>query len=133
MNLNVQAFLIFERVAACDAFEVSVLLQADEQLIGKTSLGTFAGGQVILLSLHGDQTTFRSQLSVSRNHANPVLHPICIASGDSGNKGAYDIGSANVAQASFAARMKNAPSKFRFERAETPVELPLLLSFLACF
>ena len=45
VNLNVQAFLTFERVAGCNAFEVSVLLQADEQFIGKTSLGTVAGGK----------------------------------------------------------------------------------------
>jgi hypothetical protein len=55
VNLNVQAFLILERVADSKEFDVSVLLQADGQFIGKSSLGTVAEGQEVLLSLRWDQ------------------------------------------------------------------------------
>src|SRR5260370_27812813 len=50
-RLEVQAFLILERVHGSKEFRVSVLLQADGQFIGKTSLGTGAEGQEILVSL----------------------------------------------------------------------------------
>jgi hypothetical protein len=53
--LEVQAFLILERVAGSKDFGVSVLLQADGQPIGKTSLGIVAEGQEILLSLRWDR------------------------------------------------------------------------------
>ena len=58
-HIEVQAFLILERVAGSKEFLLSVLLQADGQFIGKTSLGTVAEGQEILLSLHWDQPTHR--------------------------------------------------------------------------
>jgi hypothetical protein len=57
--VEVQAFLILERVLGSKDFIVSVLLQADGQFIGKTSLGTVAEGQEILLSLRWDQPTQR--------------------------------------------------------------------------
>jgi hypothetical protein len=58
-HLKVQAFLILERVAGSKDFVVSILLQADRQFIGKTSLGTVAEGQEILLSLRWDKPTQR--------------------------------------------------------------------------
>ncbi len=54
-RLEVQAFLILERVAGSKEFVVSVLLQAGRQFIGKTSLGTVAEGKEILLSLRWDK------------------------------------------------------------------------------
>ena len=56
-RIEVQAFLILERVPGSKEFVVSVLLQAGGQFIGKTSLGTVAEGQEILLSLRWDQPT----------------------------------------------------------------------------
>ena len=54
-RLEVQALLILERIAGSKEFLVSVLLQAHGQFIGKTSLGTVAEGQEILLSLRWDK------------------------------------------------------------------------------
>ncbi len=54
-HLEVQAFLILERVADSKEFIVSALLQADGQFIGKSSLGIVAEGQEILLSLRWDK------------------------------------------------------------------------------
>jgi hypothetical protein len=54
-HLEVQAFLILERVAGSKEFVVSVLLQAHGQFIGKTSLGNVPEGQEILLTLRWDQ------------------------------------------------------------------------------
>jgi hypothetical protein len=54
-RLEVQAFLILERIPGSKEFLVSVLLQTDGQFIGKTSLGTAAEGQEILLSLRWDK------------------------------------------------------------------------------
>jgi hypothetical protein len=58
-HIEVHAFLILERVAGSKEFLVSVLLQADRQFIGKTSLGAVAEGQEILLSLRWDQAAGR--------------------------------------------------------------------------
>ena len=54
-GLEVQAFLMLERAPGSKEFLVSVHLQADGQFIGKTSLGTAAEGQEILLSLRWDK------------------------------------------------------------------------------
>lgn len=73
MNRNVQAFLILERVAGREAFEVSALLRADGRFIGKTSLGTVAEGQEILLSLDWDQPSNRFVVSSQVAGSLPVL------------------------------------------------------------
>lgn len=73
MNLNVQAFLILERVAGREAFEVSALLRAGGRFIGKTSLGTVAEGQEILLSLDWDEPNSRFVLSSQAAGSLPVL------------------------------------------------------------
>lgn len=65
-HLEVQAFLILERVAGSNEFEVSVLLQADGQFIGKSSLGIVAEGQKIMLSLRWDKPR---QRFVASSHA----------------------------------------------------------------
>ena len=54
-RLEVHAFLVLERVSGSKELLVSVLLQADGQFIGQTSLGIIAEGQQILLSLSWDQ------------------------------------------------------------------------------
>jgi hypothetical protein len=71
--MEVQAFLILERVTGSKEFLVSVLLQADGQFIGKTSLGTVAEGQEILLSLRWDQPTQRFVASSQAAGGEPVL------------------------------------------------------------
>jgi len=58
-RLEVQAFLILERVFGSKEFRVSVLLHADGQFIGKTSVGTVVEGKEILLSLRWDQSRQR--------------------------------------------------------------------------
>jgi hypothetical protein len=73
VNLNVQAFLILERVAGSGAFEVSALLRAGGRFIGKTSLGTVAPGQEILLSLDWDQPSNRFVVSSQVAGSLPVL------------------------------------------------------------
>src|SRR5882762_3704687 len=72
-RLEVQAFLILERVPGSKAFLVSVLLQADGQFIGKTSLGTAAEGQEILLSLRWDKPKQRFVASSQVVGSAPVL------------------------------------------------------------
>ena len=54
-RLEVEALLILERVADSKDFRLFVLLQADGQSIGKTSLGTVSEGQEIFLSLRWDR------------------------------------------------------------------------------
>jgi hypothetical protein len=54
-HLKVHAFLVLESVPGSKDLLISVLLQADGQFLGKTSLGTFAEGQEILLSLTWDK------------------------------------------------------------------------------
>jgi hypothetical protein len=79
-HLEVQAFLILERVAGSKEFVVSVLLQADGQFIGKSSLGIVAEGQKILLSLRWDK---RRQRFVARSQVAggaPILSFIPFAS-----------------------------------------------------
>lgn len=49
--LEVQAFLILERIAGSKEFLLSVPLQCDGQFIGKSCLGTIADGQEIALTL----------------------------------------------------------------------------------
>jgi hypothetical protein len=71
-HLKVQAFLIFDRVAGCEAFEVSVLLEADGQFLVKTSLGTVAEGQETLLSLRWDQPNQRFVASSQAPGAVPI-------------------------------------------------------------
>jgi hypothetical protein len=72
-RLEVQAFLILERVADSKEFLVSVLLQADGQFIGKTSVGAVADGQEILLSLRWDQPTQRFVASSQAPGGEPIL------------------------------------------------------------
>jgi hypothetical protein len=73
VNLNVQAFLILERVGDSRDFIVSVLLQAEGQFIGKASLGTVAEGQEILLALRWDQPTQRFVASSQAAGGVPIL------------------------------------------------------------
>lgn len=79
-HLKVHAFLILERVAESKEFLVSVLLQADAQFIGKTSLGTVAEGQEILLSLRWDQPRQRFVASSQAAGGVPILSFIPFAS-----------------------------------------------------
>jgi len=79
-RLEVQAFLILERVVGSKEFLVSVLLQADGQYIGKTSLGTAAEGQEILLSLRWDKPRQRFVASSQGAGSVPVLSFIPFAS-----------------------------------------------------
>ena len=81
-RLEVQAFLILERVAGSKEFLVSVLLQADGQFIGTTSLGTVAEGQEILLSLRWDQPRQRFVASSQVAGSVPILSFIPFASPD---------------------------------------------------
>jgi hypothetical protein len=79
-RLKVYAFLILERVAGTEQFRISVLLQADGQFIGKTSLGTAAEGQEILLSLSWDRPRQRFVLSSRAAGRLPILSFIPFAS-----------------------------------------------------
>jgi hypothetical protein len=79
-RLEVQAFLILERVPGSKEFLVSVLLQADGQFIGKTYLGTAAEGQEILLSLRWDKRNQRFVASSQATEGAPVLSFIPFAS-----------------------------------------------------
>ena len=79
-HMEVQAFLILERVPDSKEFVVSVLLQASGQFIGKTSLGTVAEGQEILLSLRWDQPTQRFVASSQAAGGVPILSFIPFAS-----------------------------------------------------
>jgi len=72
-RVEVQAFLILERVVDSKDFLVSVLLQACGQSIGKTSVGTVAEGQEILLSLRWDQPRQRFVASSEAAGSTPVL------------------------------------------------------------
>jgi hypothetical protein len=72
-HLEVQAFLILERVAGSEEFVVSVLLQAEGQFIGKASLGTVAEGQQILLSLRWDKPGQRFVASSQAAGSVPIL------------------------------------------------------------
>ncbi len=84
-RLEVQAFLILERVAASKEFRVSVLLQAGGQFIGKTSLGTAAESQEILLSLRWDKPRQRFVASSQTAGSMPVRSFIPFASSVAGN------------------------------------------------
>lgn len=86
-RLEVQAFLMLERVAGSKDFRVSVLLRAGGQFIGKTSLGTVAEGQEILLSLRWDQPRQRFVASSQAAGSMPVLSFIPFASCDA----AHDV------------------------------------------
>ena len=81
-RLEVQAFLILERVAGSKDFGLSVLLYADGQSIGKTSLGTVAEGQEILLSLRWDRPGQRFVASSEAVGSTPVLSFIPFRSPD---------------------------------------------------
>ena len=71
--MEVRAFLILERVAGSKEFLVAVLLQADGQFIGKTSLGTAAEGQEILLSLRWDKPMQRFVATSQTAGSAPIL------------------------------------------------------------
>ena len=79
-HMEVQAFLILERVPGSKEFVVSVLLQADGNFIGKTSLGTVAEGQEILLSLRWDKPSRRFVAISQPAGSMPVLSFIPFAS-----------------------------------------------------
>lgn len=79
-RFEVQAFLMVERVTGSKEFLVSVLLQADGQFVGKTSLGTAAEGQEILLSLRWDKPRQRFVVSSQAAGSLPVLSFIPFAS-----------------------------------------------------
>jgi len=79
-HLEVQAFLILERVADSKEFLVSVLLQADGRCIGQTSLGIVAEGQEILLSLSWDQPMQRFVASSQAAGSVPILSFISFTS-----------------------------------------------------
>ncbi len=81
-RLEVQAFLILERVAGSKDFEVSVLLQAGGQFVGRASLGIVAEGQEILLSLRWDQPMRRFVASSQAAGGMPILSFIPFASPD---------------------------------------------------
>ena len=81
-HLEVQAFLMLERVAGSKEFLISVLLQAGGQSIGKTSLGTVAEGQEISLSLRWDQPSQRFVASSQAAGSTPILSFIPFASPD---------------------------------------------------
>lgn len=72
-HLEVQAFLILERIAGSNEFLVSVLLQAEGQFIGKASLGTVAEGQEIFLSLRWDKPRQRFVASSQAAGSVPIL------------------------------------------------------------
>ena len=86
-HIEVQAFLILERVPGSKEFVISVLLQASGQFIGKTSLGTVAEGKEILLSLRWDKPTQRFVASSQAPGSMPVLSFIPFASHDA----AHDV------------------------------------------
>src|SRR6266481_8372164 len=79
-HLEVQAFLILERVAGSESFEVSVLLRADGRFIGKSSMGTVAEGQEILLCLRWNQPRQRFVASSRAAGSMPILSFIPFAS-----------------------------------------------------
>lgn len=72
-RLEVRAFLILERVTDSKAFGVSVLFQAEGRAFAKTSLGTVAEGQEILLTLHWDQPRQRFVASSEAPGSAPAL------------------------------------------------------------
>lgn len=72
-HMEVQAFLILERVAGSKEFLLSVLLQAGGQFIGKGSLGTIAEGQEISLSLGMDQPRRRFVAASQTAGSAPIL------------------------------------------------------------
>src|SRR5260370_4560011 len=75
---------MLERVAGSKEFLVSVLLQADGQFIGKTSLGTVAEGKEILLSLRWDKPKQRFVASSKAAGSGPVLSFISFSSAGAG-------------------------------------------------
>jgi hypothetical protein len=81
-HLKVHAFLMLERVPDSKDLLVSVLLQAEGQFIGKTSLGTVADGQEVLLSLRWDQPEKRFVATAEAAGSGPVLSFIPFASPD---------------------------------------------------
>ena len=72
-HVEVQAFLILERVAGSKEFLVSLLLQADGKFVGKSTLGTVAKGQEVFLSLRWDQPTQRFVASSQASGSVPIL------------------------------------------------------------
>ena len=85
-HLEVQAFLILERVADSKEFVVSVLLQADGKFVGRTCLGTVAEDQEVLLSLRWDEATQRFVASSQAAGNVPIVSFIPFASPDAANE-----------------------------------------------
>jgi hypothetical protein len=79
-HLEVQAFLMLGRVVDSKDLHISVLLQAEGQFIGKTSLGTVAEGQEILFSLHWDKPHKRFVATAQAAGSTPILSFIPFAS-----------------------------------------------------
>lgn len=79
-RLEVQAFLILERVAGSKEFLLSVLLQSDGQFIGKSSLGTVAEGQKISLALRWEGPRQRFVATSQTEGRAPILAFIPFAS-----------------------------------------------------
>lgn len=72
-RLEVQAFLILERIASSKEFLLSVLLESAGQFIGKSSLGMIAEGQQISLSLGWDQPKRRFVVNSHAAGGAPIL------------------------------------------------------------
>jgi hypothetical protein len=72
-HLKVQAFLMLERVAGSNEFLISVVFQAEGQFLGKTSLGTIAEGQEVLLSLCWDKPQQRFVASSQAAGSKPIV------------------------------------------------------------
>lgn len=72
-RLEVQAFLILERIAGSKDFLISVLLQSDGRFIGKSSLGTVAEDKEISLSLGWDKPRQRFVASSQVAGSTPIL------------------------------------------------------------
>jgi hypothetical protein len=81
-RLEVHAFLMLERVVDSKDLLVSVLLQAEGQFIGKTSLGTVEEGQELLLSLLWDQPRQRFVATSQAAESKPILSFVPFASPD---------------------------------------------------
>jgi hypothetical protein len=74
--VNVEAYVTLERVAGSESFDVSVVLQAGGQFIGKISLGTVDEGEQVLLSLRWDEPTHR--FVVSSQRPGPIISYVAL-------------------------------------------------------
>lgn len=79
-HMEVQAFLILERVPGSKDYVVSAILRANGQFIGQTSLGVVAEGQEVLFSVNWDQPLKRFVASSQAAGNAPTLSFIPFAS-----------------------------------------------------